>query len=289
MKENDSIVIRNEVINKAITYIFEHLDEDITVDDVAKHCAYSKYHLMRMFKEDTEEALYQFMKRIRLERSALRLKMEKDASITEIGEDYGYSSSNFSTAFKKHMNLSPADFRKNCEDIAENSSFFYGESIESAEASEDLISIEWLNEILVVYERRKGNYHNLDYEWCDFMKRYEYLADEDTMYLDCTIDDPSITDENGCMYELCQSVSPDHPALKEHPEVLLHKFEGGKYGVYHFKGHPRFLFKVYQEIFCRWLSKTGNRLERNKPIFDIYRKVEKDGYMEMDICFPLSD
>ncbi len=287
MEGKESIVIRNEVINKAITYIFEHLDEDITVDDVAKHCAYSKYYLMRMFKEDTEEALYQFIKRIRLERSALRLKMDKETSITEIGENYGYSSSNFSTAFKKHLNQSPADFRKNCEEIAESSDFYHGESIDSAQADEKAISIEWLQEIWVVYERRKGNYHNLDYEWCDFMKRYEYLTTEDTLYLDCTIDDPSITDENGCMYELCQSVPPDHPALKKHPEVLVHKFEGGKYGVYHFKGYPCFLFQVYQEVFCRWLSKTRNRLERNKPVFDIYRKVAKDGYMEMDICFPL--
>ena len=73
----------------------------------------------------------------------------------------------------------------------------------------------------------------------------------------CTIDDPSITDEDGCMYELCQTVIPDHPVLKDHPE-----------------------------IFCRWLSRTGNELDE-RPIIDIYRKIEEDGYMEIDICFPL--
>ena len=70
---------------------------------------------MRMFKEHTDEALYQFIKRVRLERSAWRLKVEKGKSISEIGADYGYSSSNFATAFKKHLNLSPADFRKKSE------------------------------------------------------------------------------------------------------------------------------------------------------------------------------
>lgn len=287
MEKKESIIIRSEVINKAITYIFEHLDEDITVDDVAKHCAYSKYYLMRMFREDTDEALYQFIKRIRLERSALRLKMDKDTSITEIGEDIGYSSSNFSTAFKKHLNLSPADFRKSSEEIVESSAFFHGVSLNAAEENEGLISIEKLDDLFVIYERRKGNYHHMDDEWCNFIKKYEHFAADDTLYLDCTIDDPSITDENECMYELCQTVSPNHPALKDHPEILLHKFEGGKYGVYHFKGYPRFLFMVYQEVFCRWLSRTGNRLEKNRPILDIYRNVEKDGYMEMDICFPL--
>lgn len=287
MEQKESILIRNEVINKAITYIFEHLDEDITVEDVAKHCAYSKYHLMRMFRENTDEALYQFIKRVRIERSACRLKMDKEASITQIGEDIGYSPSNFSTAFKKHLNQTPADFRKNSEQIALNSALYHGVSMRSEEEINDRIRIEQLDDVLVVYERRKGNYHNLDYEWSKFIKKYEFLVSDDTLYMDCTIDDPSITDENRCLYELCQTVAPDHPALKEHPELLLHTFEGGRYGVYHFKGYPRFLFMVYQEIFCRWLAGSGNHLEKNKPILDIYRKVEADGYMEMDICFPL--
>ena len=63
-------------------------------------------------------------------------------------------------------------------------------------------------------------------------------------------------------------------------------FEGGKYAVYHYKGFPQFLSMVYQEVFCRWLSKTGNQLD-NRPIFDIYRNIREDGYMEIDICFPL--
>ena len=43
---------------------------------------------------------------------------------------------------------------------------------------------------------------------------------------------------------------------------------------------------VYQGVFCRWLSKTGNHIDE-RPVFDIYRKVEENGYMEIDICFPL--
>ncbi len=286
MNENDNAVIRNTVINKAINYIFDNLDEEITVDDVARHCCYSKYHLMRMFKENTDEALYQFIKRVRLERSAWRLKVEKDKSISEIGVDYGYSSSNFATAFKKHLNISPADFRKKSEQMVEQSSFSHGISIDELEKSENLITIEELDSFLVVYERKKGNYNNLPEEWCEFIKKYEHLSSADTIYIEATIDDPSITDENRCMYELCQTISPNHPALKENTGILTHAYEGGKYAVYHYKGFPQFLFMVYQEVFCRWLSKTGNQLDK-RPIFDIYRNVRQDGYMEIDICFPL--
>ena len=286
LEDKNSAVIRSAVINKAINYIFDHIEEDITVDDVAKHCCYSKYHLMRMFKENTDEALYQFIKRVRLERSAWRLKVEKEKSITEIGVDYGYSSSNFAMAFKKHLNVSPADFRKKSEEIVKQSSFSHGISIDELEGAEELITIEQLPDYYVIYERKKGNYHDLPEEWCRFIKKYEQLSSEDTLYIEATIDDPTITDENRCMYELCQTISPAHPILKADNELLTHTFEGGKYAVYHFKGFPQFMFMVYQEVFCRWLSKTGNQLDE-RPIFDIYRNVREDGYMEIDICFPL--
>lgn len=286
MEEKGNTLIRRAVINEAINYIFDNIDEEITVDDVAKHCCYSKYHLMRMFKEDTDEALYQFIKRVRLERSAWRLKVEKDKSISEICEDYGYSSSNFATAFKKHLNVSPADFRKKSEQMVEQSSFSHGISIDELEETENLISVEHLNSFLVIYERKKGNYHNLPEEWCKFIKKYEHLASEDTIYIESTIDDPSITDENKCMYELCQTIPPEHAALKKDTGILTHTIEGGKYAVYHFKGFPQLMFMVYQEVFCRWLSKTENQLD-DRPVFDIYRNVREDGYMEIDICFPL--
>ncbi|MGN0438291.1 MAG: GyrI-like domain-containing protein [Lachnospiraceae bacterium] len=286
MENRESTTIRSAVINKAINYIFDHIEEDITVDDVARHCAYSKYHLTRMFKEDTDEALYQFIKRVRLERSAWRLKVEKEKSITEIGEDYGYSSSNFATAFKKHLDISPADFRKMSEQMVEESSFSNGISLDELENTEKLITVEHLESFTVIYERKKGNYHNLPNEWCTFIEKYSHLATKDTIYIECTIDDPSITDEDKCMYELCQTISPEHPALKENPDFLTQSFDGGIYAVYHFKGYPQFLFMVYQEIFCRWLSRTGNQLDE-RPILDIYRMVREDGYMEIDICFPL--
>ena len=286
MSDKEDHVIHSAVINQAINYIFDHIDEEITVEDVASHCSYSRYHLMRLFKEETEEALYQFIKRIRLERSAWLLKVEKEKSITEIGTKYGYSSSNFATAFKKHLNMSPADFRKISEQMVEESSFSHGVTLDDLDDADKLITVENLDSFTAIYERKQGNYHNLPEEWCRFIEKYEHLATEETRYIECTIDDPTITDENHCMYELCQTVSSKQLGIKGEEQIQYRDFSGGKYAVYHFKGFPQFLFMVYQEVFCRWLSRTGNQLD-DRPILDIYRMVEQDGYMEIDICFPL--
>jgi AraC family transcriptional regulator len=73
------------------------LDEEITIADVADHCHLSKYYFSRVFKAETCESLYAFIKRLKMEQSALRLKIEKDKSITSIGFNYGYDSANFRT------------------------------------------------------------------------------------------------------------------------------------------------------------------------------------------------
>ena len=105
-------MIENEVINRAITYIMEHIGEDIAVEDVADYCHFSKYYFNRLFRKETGESVYAFIKRVKMEQSAFRLKVERGKSVTDICNDYGYSSSNYSSAFKLHHHMSPADFRK---------------------------------------------------------------------------------------------------------------------------------------------------------------------------------
>ena len=70
-------MIKNEVINEAISYIMEHITDEITVEDVAEHCHFSKFHFSRVFKEETGESVYAFIKRIKMEQSAFRLKVER--------------------------------------------------------------------------------------------------------------------------------------------------------------------------------------------------------------------
>ena len=187
---------------------------------------------------------------------------------------------------KKHLDVSPAHFRKNSEQYVNESSFSNGITLDKIEEGTNNITIEHIDSFTVIYERIKGNYRSMKKEWCDFIEKYCYLATKDTLYVECTIDDPSITNEDNCMYELCQTISPKELAKINSDDILTHEFEGGKYAVYHFKGYPDSLFMVYQEMICRWLTKTKNQLDE-KPVFDIYRDIRDDGFMEIDICFPI--
>lgn len=281
--DNTTLTIDKTIINKAITYILSNLEEDISVGDVSSFCGISKYHLNRIFRKETGEALYEFIKRNKIERSAWRLKVEKNKSVTEISSDYGYSSSNFSTEFKKSLHISPSLFRKESEERVHLCSLSRGLTLDDMESMEKNITIETLPDMFVIYERKKGNYKNMPSQWCSFIEKYSYLKTDDTLYIECTLDDPSITDEDNCLYEICQTVDKTDRRITN---LSTTKFTGGKYAVYHYKGWPEFLYMIYQEVFCRWLKKTGYEID-SRPIIDIYRLVRDDGYMEIDICFPL--
>ena len=97
---------------QAVGYILEHVGESLTVDQVADHCHFSKFYFSRRFKAETGESPYAFIRRARLETSAFRLKTEPDRSVTDIGWDYGYSSSNYSTVFRQRFGARPVEFRK---------------------------------------------------------------------------------------------------------------------------------------------------------------------------------
>ena len=42
-------MITNETVNRAIDYILQHAKEDVTLEDVADYCHFSKYYFSRLF------------------------------------------------------------------------------------------------------------------------------------------------------------------------------------------------------------------------------------------------
>ena len=42
-------MITNEIINQAIDYILQHIEEALTLEDVASYCHFSKFYFSRLF------------------------------------------------------------------------------------------------------------------------------------------------------------------------------------------------------------------------------------------------
>ncbi|MDN4029545.1 MULTISPECIES: AraC family transcriptional regulator [Chryseobacterium] len=98
---------------KAIQYIDNNLDTELSLEKVAEVAAYSHFHFHRVFRLITHETLQSYIIRKRIEKSAFYLAVKKNISVKDIYFELGFSShSAFNKSFKKHYGKSPSEFRK---------------------------------------------------------------------------------------------------------------------------------------------------------------------------------
>lgn len=107
-------------IHRVMDHIERHLDERLTLEDLARVACFSPFHFHRIFTGCVGETLYQFVQRLRLERAAGQLLQNPRKSITAVALDCGFgSSAAFARAFRSGFGTSASAWRaagsKNCE------------------------------------------------------------------------------------------------------------------------------------------------------------------------------
>lgn len=93
----------NELLVDVMTYINEHISEDITLDGLAKHFGYEKTYFSRVFNKFLGINLREYLNRYRIG-EAQRMKQENPGmSMSKIAESCGFNSPNtYYRALKKY-------------------------------------------------------------------------------------------------------------------------------------------------------------------------------------------
>ncbi|MBE5952019.1 MAG: AraC family transcriptional regulator [Lachnospiraceae bacterium] len=93
-------------VREMMRYLEEHLGEEITIETLSDHFYVSKYHMMRQFKEETGQSVYDYLTERRLLHA--RELMKKGISATESSFRSGFSSySSFTRAYAKRFGTTP--------------------------------------------------------------------------------------------------------------------------------------------------------------------------------------
>lgn len=107
----------NEIIVDILTYIKNHLSDELTIEEVADHFGYSKYHFSREFKRLTGFSAADYLSSIKIERAQQEL-LKQNFSVTDSSFNAGFSSlGTFSTTFAKKTGLSPREYKKQVESL----------------------------------------------------------------------------------------------------------------------------------------------------------------------------
>lgn len=99
-------------LKRVKSHILDHLEGELSLDELAEVAGLSKYYFSRLFKEAVGMPPYEYVLEQRVV-EASRLLKETELSITEIALQTGFSGpSHLSKVFRERAGLSPSAFRK---------------------------------------------------------------------------------------------------------------------------------------------------------------------------------
>lgn len=112
LKTPAAINAENEIVNRALRYVADHVCEKLSVGTVAKQVGVSPSHLTALFHKCLQIAPGEYIRRTKLEESKLMIK-EGRLNFTQISEALSYSTvHHFSRQFKENFGITPSEYAK---------------------------------------------------------------------------------------------------------------------------------------------------------------------------------
>jgi two-component system response regulator YesN len=100
------------ILRKAIDYIHEHYNEQVTLNEVAENIYVSTFYISRMFKKELGKSFVDYLNDVRIEKAKELLKDVKYKTY-EVAELVGISDPHyFSKLFKKHSGMTPSEYKE---------------------------------------------------------------------------------------------------------------------------------------------------------------------------------
>lgn len=101
-----------KVIKDVLAFIDENYNKKVLINDIANQFYLNPSYLSMLFKNETGKSFTTYLVQLRLEK-AIELLRNEELTLYEISDMVGYDDYfHFSKLFKKHKNISPANYRK---------------------------------------------------------------------------------------------------------------------------------------------------------------------------------
>ncbi|MGD0443876.1 MAG: AraC family transcriptional regulator [Edaphobacter sp.] len=100
------------ILRRVKEHMEEHLQNNLSLDELARKTHYSRGHFLRMFRAATGKTPHQYLTERRIER-AKRILQEEEISLIDIAARCGFSSqSHMTRVFREQFGVTPSAFRR---------------------------------------------------------------------------------------------------------------------------------------------------------------------------------
>ncbi len=289
MKQNPQL-LRYKAL---LSYIEDHLSEEINIEKVEEICHYSYRNINRIFEAIHQETIGKYIKRLRLEKAAQYLKYSS-LGVSQIAYEVGFEDrSAFSKAFKSKYHLSPLAFREDSESILEQQLQILLPN-DDQERQKLKFDIQYLPNFDYLFIEYRGDYENapaIENAWrslLEYAEEKELLSDR-SVFMTEIIDDAEISDHINSRYN--QALVLEKP-LEIEPEALFRskKHLRQKYAKFSHQGSHQSRFDLYNKIYAFWMLDAGLELA-DMPIIELYPNFDErfpENQQLTDIYIPLS-
>ncbi len=280
-----------ERILRVQIYIQDHLDEDLSLEELAEVACFSPFHFHRIFRGMVGESVKEYVRRLRLERAALQLR-NSERAIQDIAFDAGYENhASFTRIFREFFGVPPQRFRETFRNgsVATPEKNKYVITIQRPGGNKMIVSIKKFKEMTVAFVRHVGPYKDVCSAWeklC-FESQVIEKSGAGSLAIGICYDDPEVTDVDKIRYDACVTV--DDSFVPGSKGIRKQKIEGGEYAVMVHKGRFDQLIDSYRWFYGEWLPGSG-REAKSGPSIEVYLK-DPDRVppeeMETEIRIPL--
>ncbi len=250
---------------KVLTYIQQHIDEELTLEQLATVACFSRFHFHRIFAAFVGESLRSYIRRLRIEKAAGKIRFS-EMPITDIALSSGYETpAAFTKAFKQIIGVSPREFRVQSQPIIHSI-----KTLTENEVKEFNLpwKIEQLNDLTIFFVRRTGKYETASFEAWEVMLKLAHLQqwlNEKTRFLSIAHDNPTITHEDHLRFDACVTVEK---TMQPIGEVGKRVIKAGRYVCFTHLGSYETLEESFRQIFVYWLPQTYEILQDSEGFLE---------------------
>ena len=117
-RQPEPIRPQNERIQQLLRYIDAHIAEDLSIDALSEQCYLSKYHMMRLFRAETDQSVYGYITHRRL--VLARQMISRGMAATEAAFRCGFGSySSFTRSYSKQFGTTPTGRHPSAKQLEE--------------------------------------------------------------------------------------------------------------------------------------------------------------------------